>query len=67
MIEGRERVGGRFLSERPSTTTHRVDLGLSWFKVQDWAREPFTSASSDRYPVTRHPRNGAADIPDEWQ
>lgn len=38
-----------------------------WFKVQDWARDPFTAASSDRYPVTRHPRYGAADIPDEWQ
>ena len=31
LIEARERVGGRILSQAPTASAHRVDLGPSWF------------------------------------
>ena len=31
LVEARERIGGRVLSQAPSSQAHRVDLGPSWF------------------------------------
>lgn len=31
LVEGRDRIGGRILSERSSSAAHRFDLGPSWF------------------------------------